>query len=416
VINASLLGAIDACRGYPGRTGRIFAAYHGIEGVLKEELLDLSAQPEDELGLLRNTPAAGAIGTCRYKVKQEQEEDLARIIEVFRAHDIGYFFYIGGNDSMDTANRVSELARARDLPLVCTGIPKTIDNDLGDQAFQLMDHTPGYGSVARYWTYMIQNLDEENRGSCPSDPVIVVQAMGRRIGFIPAACRLADPNRESPLQIYLPESELGLPEIAENVSRCVHRHGRAILVVSEGLEVGKLGERTDSFGHGQFGTAKRSVAQAVVDYLNDNQVLPHGATRWQVPGTDQRNAAIYASTVDLDEAYRVGIHAVKIAMETGTGYMATITRESDEPYIVDYGRVSLAEMANSERRFPAEWLTEDKIDVRDDFLRYARPLIGADWPPIPLTGGIQRFARLKPIFAEKKCEAFTPEAYRTRSS
>jgi 6-phosphofructokinase 1 len=199
VINSSLLGVIEACRNYPERFGRTYAAYHGIEGVLKEELLDLSAQSEQELKLLRITPAAGAIGTCRYKIKSEQTEDLERIVEVFRVHEIGFFFYIGGNDSMDTAQRVSELAQESGLDLVCVGVPKTIDNDLGDQAFKLIDHTPGYGSTARYWAHMIQNLNEENRGSCRSDPVLVVQAMGRRIGFIPAAARFADPDREMPL-------------------------------------------------------------------------------------------------------------------------------------------------------------------------------------------------------------------------
>ena len=196
VINSSLLGVVEACRSYPNRFGGIYAAYHGIEGVLKEEFLDLSAQPEEELALLRTTPAAGAIGTCRYKIKPDQVEDMERIIEVFRAQNVGFFFYIGGNDSMDTANRVSELAEEHGLDLVCIGVPKTIDNDLGDQGFALIDHTPGYGSTARYWTHMIQNLNEENRGSCPSDPVLVVQAMGRKIGFIPASARLADPHRE----------------------------------------------------------------------------------------------------------------------------------------------------------------------------------------------------------------------------
>ncbi len=207
VINSSLLGVVEACRSYPERFGQIYAAYHGIEGVLKEEFLDLSAQPEEELALLRTTPAAGAIGTCRYKIRPEQSEDLERIVEVFRAHKVGFFFYVGGNDSMDTAYRVSKLAQKSGLDLVCVGVPKTIDNDLGDQAFELIDHTPGYGSTARYWAHMIQNLNEENRGSSRSDPVLVVQAMGRRIGFIPAAARLADPEREMPLQIYLPEAE-----------------------------------------------------------------------------------------------------------------------------------------------------------------------------------------------------------------
>jgi len=189
---------------FPDTFGTVYAGWHGIEGVLKEELLDLSAQDEEEIALLRYTPAAGAIGTCRYKLKEHQQEDFQRIIDVFRAHNIGYFFYNGGNDSMDTANKVARLAAEQGLDLVAVGVPKTIDNDVGDSEFKLIDHTPGYGSVARYWMGLVQNANEENAGSCPADPVLVIQAMGRKIGYIPAAARLADPRREMPLQIYWP--------------------------------------------------------------------------------------------------------------------------------------------------------------------------------------------------------------------
>ncbi|MGB5881950.1 MAG: 6-phosphofructokinase, partial [Thermoanaerobaculia bacterium] len=151
VINDSLRGVVEACREHPDRFGTVFAGYHGIEGVLREELLDLSAQEPEEIALLRSTPAAGAIGTCRYKLRTGQQEDFERIIEVFKTHDVGYFFYIGGNDSMDTAHKVAQLAGERGLELVAVGVPKTIDNDVGDSEFKLIDHTPGYGSVARYW-------------------------------------------------------------------------------------------------------------------------------------------------------------------------------------------------------------------------------------------------------------------------
>lgn len=412
VINASLLGVLEACRDYPTSFGRIYAAHHGIEGVLQEELLDLSAQDDEELQLLRTTPAAGAIGTCRYKVSPEQIEDLERIIEVFRGHAIGTFFYIGGNDSMDTAQKVSELAQKRGLDLVCVGVPKTIDNDLGDQERKLIDHTPGYGSTARYWAYMIQNSNEENRGSSPSDPVLVVQAMGRRIGFIPAAARLADPEREMPLQIYLPEAGLGLPELAENVTQELGRSGRVIVVVSEGLHVGNLGTKKDAFGHIEFSSSQMPVAQVVVNYLNNRGLPARGVARGQIPGTDQRNSIIYASTVDLEEAYRVGQQAVKIALADGTGYMATIVREPGPAYTISYDKASLAEMANSERSFPKEWIALNRIDVTDDFLAYVRPLIGEDWPRVPLKRGLQRFSRLKPIFADKICKPFIPQAYR----
>ena len=412
VINSSLLGVVETCRRYPEKFGKIYAAYHGIEGVLREELIDLSAQPKEEVALLRTTPAAGAIGTCRYKIRPEQIEDMERIIEVFRAQNIGFFFYIGGNDSMDTANRVSELAHQRGLDLVCVGVPKTIDNDLGDQEFKLIDHTPGYGSTARYWAHMIQNLNEENRGSAPSDPVLVVQAMGRKIGFIPAAARLADPKREMPLQLYLPEIECTLEELAENVNDELHRSGRVIVVVSEGFDVGDLGDRKDSFGHTQFSASEMSVAQIVVNYLNRHGLAVRGSARGQIPGTDQRDAMIYASTVDLEEAYSVGRQAVEIAIKEGTGYMATIVRDPGPEYGVSYGMAKLSEMANSERVFPKEWIAPSGIDVTDEFLHYARPLIGEAGPNIPLAGGLQRFARLREIFVEKKCPVYVPSRYK----
>jgi len=205
----------------------VYAGYHGIEGVLKEELLDLSAQNDEEIALLGVTPAAGAIGTCRFKLRDDHMEDFERVIEVFKAHDVGYFLYNGGNDSMDTAHKVAQLAAQRGLDLVAVGIPKTIDNDVGDSEFKLIDHTPGYGSVARYWSLMVQGANEENRGSCPSDPVLVLQAMGRRIGFIPAAARLADPEREMPLIIVLAESGIEMPDIADAVNDMLHARGRA---------------------------------------------------------------------------------------------------------------------------------------------------------------------------------------------
>jgi 6-phosphofructokinase 1 len=412
VINSSLLGVVEACRSYRERFGKVYAAYHGIEGVLKEEFLDLLGQPEEELALLRTTPAAGAIGTCRYKITPEQIEDLERIVDVFRAQRIGFFFYIGGNDSMDTANRVSKLAQQNGLDIVCVGVPKTIDNDLGDQEFMLIDHTPGYGSTARYWAHMIRNLNEENRGSCRSDPVLVVQAMGRRIGFIPAAARLADPEREMPLQIYLPEAQSTLPELAENVNQELRRSGRAIVVVSEGFNVGNLGESRDSFGHTQFSASETSVAQIVVNYLNRNGLAVRGTARGQIPGTDQRDAIIYASTVDLEEAYSVGWQAVKIAVTEGTGHMATIVRGPGLDYVISYNKAPLAEMANSKRLFPKEWIAPTGTDVTDEFMHYAHPLIGESGPSVPLVDGLQRFARLKPLFAEKECPAYIPWEYR----
>ena len=411
VINSSLRGVIEGCSSYPDRIGRIYAGWHGIEGVLKEELLDLSAQDRREIDLLAQTPAAGAIGTCRYKLKDHQQRDFERVVDVFKAHDVGYFFYNGGNDSMDTAHKISRVAREKGLELVATGVPKTIDNDVGDSEFKLIDHTPGYGSVARYWAYLIQNANEENAGSCPADPVLVIQMMGRKIGYIPAAARLADPERKMPLQIYMPESGVTLEELAENVNDELARSGRCIVALSEGFDVGEIGARRDSFGHVEFGASDMTAQQAVVSYLNGQGLKARGSARGQVPGTDQRSMAVYASTVDIAEAFDVGRKAVDVAIQAGHGWMATILRKPGEAYAPYYDKVPLEAVANSERTFPDAWLSKTRIDVTDDFVRYARPLIGEAWPEVALENGLQRFTRFEMTFADRKCPAYTPEAY-----
>jgi len=413
VINASLQGVVETCRAWPDRFGTVYGAWHGIEGVLTEQLLDLSAQSRHEIRLLRNTPAAGAIGTCRYKLKPQQTEDFARVLDVVKAHDIGYFFYIGGNDSMDTANKIAALAQASGLELIAVGVPKTIDNDVGDAAFKLIDHTPGYGSAARYWAYIVQNAEEENRGSAPADPVLVLQAMGRKIGYIPAAARLADPERRMPLQIYMAESGHTLESLGENVLRQLERDRRCIVVVSEGFNVGDLGDVRDSFGHTTFSSCQLTVAQCVTNYLNSLKFPVPGTARCQVPGTDQRAMSIYASEVDLDEAYAVGRTAVEIAVRDGSGWMATLLRKPGAAYAVTYDKVPLEQVANSERTFPADWIASDGIDVTDAFLAYVRPLIGERWPAVPLENGLQRYARLTPTFAPRTLAPYRPQALRT---
>jgi len=325
VINASLAGVLDACFDSDA-FGEVYAAWHGIEGVLLEELIDMKKQDPRELRLLRNTPAAGAIGTCRYKLGPGQEADFERILEVFRAHGIGYFFYIGGNDSMDTAAKVSDLARARGYDLTVTGVPKTIDNDVGDEEFRLVDHTPGYGSAARYWANLIQNVNEENRGTCVSECVSVFQAMGRDAGFITAAARLGDPNREMPLLLFLAEIGFGLEELDERVDALLRREGRCIVVVGEGFKAGALGEARDGFGHVEYGASANTAAQLVVNHLNHRKLPARGQATGQVPGVLQRGVPIHASRVDLEAAYQVGAKAVELALEEGIGWMATILR------------------------------------------------------------------------------------------
>ena len=332
-------------------------------------------------------------------------------MEVFKAHNIGYFFYIGGNDSQHTAFKVSELAIANGLDLIAVGVPKTIDNDLGDNELKLIDHTPGYGSVARYWSHIIQNANEENMGSSPADPVLVIQAMGRKIGYIPAAARLADPLRTMPLQIYLAESNVSIDNLVDNVNDQLKRDGRCIVVISEGFDAGSIGEVKDAFGHTSFGSSQNSVFQKVVNYLNTKGLKSRGAARGQVMGTDQRDTTSYASIVDLDEAYRVGQKAVEIALHDGNGWMATILREPGFIYNVRYDKVPLEKVALSERTFPEKWISKNRYDVTDEFLEYARPLVGEDWPSVPMINGRQRFARLNRKFADKKLPIYKLEAY-----
>jgi ATP-dependent phosphofructokinase / diphosphate-dependent phosphofructokinase len=400
VVNNSLRGIIDTCKMFPRIFGNIYAGWQGIEGVLMEDLLDISAQTDEEIALLRTTPAAGSIGTSRYKLKDQQQKDFNRIIEIFKAHNIGYFFYIGGNDSQLTTMKIGELAEERGLDLVAVGIPKSIDNDMGDTHFRLIDHTPGYGSVARYWANIIQNANEENMGSAPADPVLVLQAMGSKTGFIPAASRLADPDREMPLQIYMTESKVTLEELGDNVNRQLAKDGRCILVISEGFSAGIINE-----------TGRMSVFQTVVDFLNDMGIRTRGSARGQNMGTDQRSTMIYASTVDLDEAYKIGQKGVDIAINEGNGWMPTLIRDYGFIYNVRYDKVLIKKIAHLERHFPEHWIADNRIDVTEEFIKYARPLIGDDWVSVPLVNGRQRFTRFNKIFADRKLPAYTPEAY-----
>lgn len=413
VINSSLQGVIEACLDRPDSIDKIYAARHGVEGILLEELIDAGAQPREEISLLKGTPCAGVVGTCRYKLKEGQQEDFQRIIDVFKAHNAGYFFYIGGNDSMDTANKVAKLAAEENYDLTAVGVPKTIDNDIGDEEFTIIDHTPGYGSAARYWAYIVQNVNEESRGMCVSEPVAVLQAMGRTSGYIPAAARLADPDREMPLQLYLAETGHTLESMADHVNDELKRSGRCIVVVSEGFNVGSLGERHDGFGHIEYGASRNTVAQAVVNYLNDTGLKARGQATGSVPGVLQRGTSLYASRTDIEEAYGVGRHAVEIAFADGGGYMATILRYREtEDYQPYFDKVPLEKVANSVRHLPKSWVAPNGLDVTDDFIRYARPLIGDGNPDIRIENGLQRFSRFEMKMADKKLSDYVPVRFR----
>jgi 6-phosphofructokinase 1 len=415
VINASLLGVYEACRSWPDRVGKIYAAVHGVEGLLKEELIDLTKTDEAELKKLRFTPSSGAIGTCRYKLHADMEEareDYARILDVVKAHDIGYFYYIGGNDSMDTAFKVSELAHKEGIDLTVAGVPKTIDNDLGDEECTLIDHSPGYGSTARYWAMLIRDMAEENRGMCVSENVLILQAMGRKAGFITAASRLADKKREIPLQMYFAETGMDLEILYTNVCRMLKDVGRAIVVVNEGFDVGDIGAKRDGFGHIEYGASETTAANAVANYLNSHPLPVRGQATWQVPGVIQRSMSAYRSKVDEDEAYEAGRQAVRISMEEGTGYMATILRESGAVYKARYDKVPLDIIAGSARFMPKDWISKDGLDVTDKFFEYALPLIGEAPAEVPFKEGFQDFAKIKWELESPKLPKYIPLNFR----
>lgn len=422
VINNSLRGAIETFMN-SGKVGKIYGARMGILGVLNEELIDITAQDPRQIQLLEKTPSAGVIGSCRYKIKSQ--EDLERIVEVFKAHNVGYFLYCGGEDSMDTANKVSLLAHEKGLDVVCVGIPKTIDNDLGgklqdDGTFAICDHDPGYGSVARNTAINILEANEENKASYTSDPVLVIGVMGRKMGFITASARLADPKREMPLLIILPEAlsqedyKSNLEYITEKVNETLKIHKRCIVVIGEGVNVGDLGILKDSFGHAQFSAAEKSAEQVLANYLNGldrkdekgrakSRLIVPGIARYEKPGTRQRREMAYVSKVDLKEAYQVGAFAANLALNGETGYMATIVRVPSEKYKVKYSKVPLNIVANSAREFPRKWISENKVDVTDDFVKWAMPLIGG---PLP------EFANFKEIMAPKLCPSYIPTGFR----
>jgi 6-phosphofructokinase len=424
VINNSIRGVIDELISSK-KLDKIYGAKMGILGVLKEELIDISSQKPQQIALLAETPSAGTIGSCRYKIKND--EDLARIVEVFKRHDVGYFFYCGGGDSMDTANKISKLAQKENIKLICTGIPKTIDNDVGgplqaDGTFAVCDHDPGYGSVARNLAINILEANEENKASYTSDPVLVIGVMGRKIGFIPAAARLADPKREIPLLIILPESlskdddQSNLEFITEKVNEKLKKQERCIVVIGEGVNVGDLGILRDSFGHAQFSASEKTVEQVLTNYLNgidrkniqgrvQSRILVRGIARSERPGTRQRRENAYVSEIDRNEAYQVGVYAAKIALSGENGFMSTIARNPDLPYKVNYDKILLDIVANSEREFPKKWIASNRVDVTDEFINWALPLIGG---PLP------KFTKFKKIYVPKKCEEYIPVEDRSK--
>ena len=412
VINNSLRGLVETARDYP-QIGTIYAGWHGIEGVLKEELLDLSAQPSEEIALLRVTPAAGSIGTCRYKLRESQREDFERILEVFKAHNVGYFCYIGGNDSMDTANKVAQLAAERGLDLIAVGVPKTIDNDVGDSEFKLIDHTPGYGSTARYWAHAVQFANEENAGSSPADPVLVLQAMGRKIGFIPAAARLADPERRA--------AAADLSGRAARHAGTNRRQRQRAVAASRSSDCRRerrpadrrLGER-EGLLRPHAVQLERTDRRAGRDQ-RAQRARPAG--EGSSPGECARHRSAAQHDLRLDRRSRRGLPRRPKGGRAGRDGDERLHGDDPARAGPDLQRALRQGAAGRGRQQRADvpgqlGSAPDGTDVTDEFVRYARPLIGDDWPSLPLVDGRLRLARLQPLFAGQKLPQYVPQADR----
>jgi ATP-dependent phosphofructokinase / diphosphate-dependent phosphofructokinase len=397
VINASACGVIEAAMRQRGRIGRVYAGRHGIVGALTEDLIDVYRETRETLHGLTHTPA-GAFGSARFKLKgfDKNRAEYERLMEVFRAHDIGYFFYNGGNDSMDTALKVSQLGESMGYPITCVGIPKTVDNDLPHT-----DCCPGFGSVAKYVAVstLEAGLDVASMART-STKVFVLEVMGRHAGWIAAAGGLAARKPgEAPHIILCPEIPFEQQKFLEEVKRCVTEHGYCVVVVSEGAAYpdGRFladAGTVDAFGHKQLG----GVAPVVANMVRE----AHGYKyHWAVADYLQRAARHIASKVDVEQAYAVGRAAVELAVKGVTAVMPTIVRKSSKPYRWSIGHVPLAEVANREKKLPRNFITPNGFGITEPARRYLEPLIAGEAYP-PYRDGLPRYVRIKGVPVKRR--------------
>lgn len=397
VINASACGLIQAARQHADKIGHVYAGRNGIIGALSEDLIDTSKESDTAIAALRHTPS-GAFGSCRYKLKglDESLAEYERLLEVFAAHDIGYFFYNGGGDSQDTTNKIAALSRERDYPLTCIGIPKTVDNDL-----PITDNCPGFGSVAKYVAVSIREAGFDVASMAKtSTKVFVMEVMGRHAGWIAAAGGLAAENvGEPPHLILFPEIAFDEADFVARVDECVKTYGYCAIVVSEGLRdsdgkfVADAGSR-DAFGHAQLG----GVAPVIAELLKQKLGLKY---HWAVADYLQRAARHIASKTDVEQAYALGRAALEFALAGKNAVMPTIERIADEPYEWRIGEALLADVANVEKMMPREFITEDGYGITAPCRRYLSPLIaGEDYPPY--VRGLPDYVRLENIAVPKK--------------
>lgn len=397
VINASACGVIQAARANPDRIGTVYAGRNGIIGALTEDLIDTGQESDAAIAALRHTPS-GAFGSCRYKLKsvEENRAEYERLIEVFRAHDIGYFFYNGGGDSQDTSNKVAEFSAAHGYPLTAIGIPKTVDNDL-----PVTDNCPGFGSVAKYVAVSIREAGFDVASMAKtSTRFFVMEVMGRHAGWIAAAGGLAARSAgDAPHLILFPEVTFDEEAFLARVDACVKDHGYCAVVVSEGLRnaagkfVAEAGTR-DAFGHAQLGGVAPVIAELVKSRLGHKY-------HWAVADYLQRAARHIASKTDVEQAYAVGRAAVEMALAGDNAVMPTIVRTADEPYAWEIGKVALSEVANVEKKMPREFISEDGYGITAACRRYLAPLIaGEDYPPY--RDGLPDYVVLKNAAVPKK--------------
>ena len=390
VINASAAGVIETARRYPRHIGKVYAGRHGIIGALTEDLIDTSLESPATIKALRHTPS-GAFGSARFKLKglEQNRAEYERLIEVFRAHDIGYFFYNGGNDSMDTALKVSQIGEALGYPITCVGIPKTVDNDL-----PLTDCCPGFGSVAKYIAVSTREaaLDVASMART-STKVFVLEVMGRHAGWIAAAGGLAGSKAgDAPQVILFPEIAFDQAAFLAKVKHSVERNGYCVIVVSEGTHyadgrfLAEAGTR-DAVGHAQLGGVGPVVANLVKEQLGYKY-------HWAVADYLQRAARHIASKVDVEQAYAVGKAAVQFAVAGQNAVMPAIIRKSSKPYRWTIEAVPLSAVANVEKTVPRSFITADGFGITAACRRYLEPLIaGEDYPPYK--NGLPDYVRIK---------------------
>ena len=367
VFNNSACGVIQEALRHEDVFDEMYGAVNGVMGILHEQLIDLRKETPATIAGLRKTPAT-ALGTCRRKLN---EQDMERILAVFKAHNIRYFFYNGGNDSMDTANKISQMAAAANYEMRVIGIPKTVDNDLVET-----DHCPGFGSAARFMALATRDVGRDTEaGALTTTAVTIMEAMGRDVGWLTASSAIGRRDeRDAPHLIYLPETPFTIEKFLNDVQRVYDRLGFVVVAASEGIRdsAGKLlltSSSVDAFGHAQLGGVGEFLANVVADKLKIK-------TRSNIAGTIQRAMISAASPPDLEEAYLVGKMGVKYALEGQTGMMVSLIRQSDAPYACVTGLAPLSKVANAVKAIPADDITPDGNDVNEKFLRYVTPLVG----------------------------------------